>query len=110
MSDFSLAQLLDSGSADDRRLSRNAFSARMLDDERVDLDLASLDNPAAPMPERRQAALLRARLEDWRSASYIGLDDPRTIAGLQTLEFLGILGEGRAEAILTAPVQPGERP
>lgn len=41
-------------------------------------------------------------------ARYIDLDNPVTIMGLQMLETKTLLGTGRANAILSASVQPGE--
>lgn len=41
-------------------------------------------------------------------ARYIDLDNPVTIMGLQMLETKTLLGPGRANAILSAPVQVGE--
>ena len=42
-------------------------------------------------------------------ARYIDLDNPVTIMGLQMLETKTLLGPGRANVILSAPVQPGEQ-
>jgi hypothetical protein len=41
---------------------------------------------------------------------YIDLDHPVTVAGINALETKGLLGPGRAAAVLGAPVQPAERP
>lgn len=43
-------------------------------------------------------------------ASFISLNDPTTIQGLQALEYKGLLGAGRANEILTQVVQDRERP
>lgn len=44
-----------------------------------------------------------------RQARYIDLERAETIAGLQMLEAKGLLGTGRADEILTAPIQDIER-
>jgi hypothetical protein len=51
-----------------------------------------------------------AWLETFNMVSQIKLDDPRTVSGVETLVVKDLLTEERAEKILTAPVQPDERP
>jgi len=51
-----------------------------------------------------------AWLETFNMVSQIKLDDPRTVSGVETLVVKDLLTEERAEEILTAPVQPDERP
>lgn len=92
------------------RITRLAFRNRFAQPEKVALELAALDDPMAPMPQRQQAAALRAYLADVAAASFIDLSRPDTRAGVQFLEAAGLLGEGRALEILDAPVQPEERP
>ena len=94
----------------DSRVSRLAFRNRFTTAEKVALEIASLDDPAATMEQRQEAAALRVYLKDVDSASFIDLADPATIAGVQTLEAAGLLETGRAEAILMDPIQEGERP
>lgn len=51
------------------------------------------------------AAKADVRVEVWmdklRLASEVDLDDPRTIAGVQALETMGLIGEGRAAEVLS---------
>ena len=94
----------------DSRLTRLAFRNRFAQGEKVALELASLDEPSAPMPQRQQAAALRAYLADVAAATYVDLARPDTRAGVQALESWGLLATGRAAQILDAPVQPEERP
>lgn len=96
--------------APDLRITRLAFRKRFQPPEKAAIELASLDDATAPMAQRAQAAALRAYLKDVDAAQFIDLADPSTVAGVQSLEALGLLAEGRADAILTAPVQPEERP
>lgn len=51
-----------------------------------------------------------AWVETFNMVSQVNLEDARTIAGVQQLVDLDLLTEERADEILTAPVQPSERP
>lgn len=92
------------------RITRLAFRNRFTTSEKVALEIASLDDPAAPMAQRQQAAALRATLADTAAATFIDLFRAETRAGVQMLETAGLLATGRALEILDAPVTPGERP
>ena len=91
-----------------RRITRLAFRNRFTQAELVTLEIAGLDDPAAPMAQRQQAAAIRVMQRQVSDATYIDLDRPDTRAGVQQLEVGGILGSGRALQILDAPIQPGE--
>lgn len=93
-----------------RRVTRLAFRNRFAQAEKIGLEIASLDDAAAGMPARQQAAALRAYLADVAAASFIDLNRLDTRAGVQLLETMGLLAEGRALAILDTPVAPEERP
>ena len=92
------------------QITRLAFRNRFTMVEKAGLEMAGLDDPSAPMAQRQQAAMLRAYLADVAAASFIDLQRPDTRAGVEQLEALGLLAEGRAAEILDAPVQPAERP
>lgn len=94
----------------DTSITRLAFRNRFTLAEKAAIELAALDNPTAPMPQRQQAAALRAYLADVAAATYIDLQRPDTRAGVQMLETAGLLANGRALEILDAPIQPEERP
>jgi len=87
-----------------------AFDLRFTLDEQVAIDLASIDNPTAPMEQRAQAAALRVSKERARKATFIDLDDPVTRDGVLFMEQAGLLAAGRALDILDAPVADGELP
>lgn len=87
-----------------------AFRNRFTLAEKVTIEIASLDNPAAPMAARQQAAALRANQADSNAATYIDIDRPDTRAGVIGLEAAGVIGAGRALQILDAPVQQKEVP
>ena len=93
-----------------QRITRLAFRNRFTLAEKTALELAALDNPSAPMPERVQAATLRAYLADVVAATFIDLARPDTRAGVQMLEAAGLLAEGRALVILDAEITPEEHP
>ena len=84
----------------DTRITRLAFRNRFTTAEKVALELAALDNPSTPMAQRQQSAALRAHLKDLDAASWVDLTRPETGAALQMLEASGLIGEGRAAAIL----------
>lgn len=92
------------------RITRLAFRNRFTAAEKVALEIAALDNPAAPMPARAQAAALRANQADLTAATFVDLARPDTRAGVHVLEAAGLLAKGRALEILDAPIVAGERP
>ena len=115
--DFDVTRLSEYVYADDvltlapgTRITKLAFRNRFTTPEKVALEIASLDNPAAPMAQRQQAAALRATLADTAAATFIDLIHAETRAGVQMLETAGLLAAGRALEILDAPVTPEERP
>lgn len=91
-----------------RWITKLAFRNRFTQAERVGTELASIDNPAAPMPQRAAAAGLRSALADIQAALYIDLDRSDTRAGVIAQEDMGLIGPGRALTILDSPVQPHE--
>jgi len=91
-------------------LTRSAFRARFTQAEKVAIELAGLDDPSATMDVRSQAAAIRTYQKDVDAAEFIDLTDPATADGVQALEAADLLAEGRAVAILTAPVQWSELP
>lgn len=96
--------------AQQARVSRLAFRKRFTQAEQVAIELASIDNPAGTAEQRQQQAALRVYLKNVDAAQYIDLADPATVAGVRALEAAQLLTTSRADAILTAPVQPEERP
>ena len=92
------------------RITVLAFRQRFSMAEKAAIELASLDNPTAPMPERAAAAGLRAYLGDVAAAQFIDLTRPDTRAGVEQIEAMGLIAEGRAGEILDAPVQLAEAP
>jgi hypothetical protein len=93
----------------DKRITKLAFRSRFTLQEKVIIEMAALDNPAAEMPARQNAAALRAYLDDVRTASFINLDRADTRGGVLQLEALGIIAAGRALEILDTPPTAEER-
>ena len=92
-----------------RHITRLAFRNRFTQLEKIGLEIAQLDVPTAPMPQRAQAAALRASQNDVNASTFIDLDRADTRAGVQVLEAAGLLAAGRALQILDAEIQPHER-
>lgn len=88
------------------RITKLAFRNRFTQAEKVAIEIAALDNPAAPMEQRAQAAALRASQQDVAVAQFIDLTRADTRAGVQMLEAAGLLAAGRALVILdTEPTE-----
>ena len=92
------------------RITRLAFRNRFTQAEKVALELAALDDPAATPAHRQQAAAIRVYLSDVNAATFIDLSSDGTRDGVEALEAGGLIGVGRALEILDAPVQAHERP
>lgn len=100
----------NSTTVQDYKITVLAFRNRFTTTEKVTLDLASIDNPSASMQQRQLAAMLRVMQQDLAVANYVDLARTETINGLHVLETYGILGTGRANEILSAPITEIERP
>lgn len=100
----------DDRAADLPRVTRLAFRNRFTQAEKVALELAALDDPAATMAQRQQSAAIRVYLADVAAATFVDLGRDDTRAGVQALEAGGLIGAGRALEILNAPVEVHERP
>ena len=62
------------------------------------------------MQAAKTEIIVAAWVETFNMVSQINLDDERTIAGIRQLVEFDLLTDNRAEEILTAAVQPNERP
>lgn len=87
----------------EKKITVLAFRNRFTQAEKVAIDMASIDNPAGTMQQRQLAAMLRVSQADTSAATFIDLSRTDTRAGVQILETYGILGVGRAAAILDTP-------
>jgi hypothetical protein len=91
---------------EDRRITRLMFRNRFTQAEHVTIEIASLDDAAAPMQQRQMAAALRVMQRQVSDAEFIDLNDQVTRAGVQQLEAFGLLAEGRAAEILDGSLAP----
>ena len=91
------------------RITRLAFRNRFTQAEKVALEIAALDNPAATLAQRQQAAAIRAHLADLAASTFVDLAHDSTRVGVQALETGGLIGAGRTLEILDAPVEAHER-
>jgi hypothetical protein len=80
-------------------ITKVAFRFRMTDAEYVAI-LQAADSDYA----------VKAWVETFNMVSQVNLTDARTKSGLDMMVSKNLLTEPRANEILTAPVQPGERP
>ncbi len=85
-----------------RHVTKLAFRRRFTREEKAAIELAAVDDPSAPLPQRLAAAAVRADLADQSQAIYIDLKRPDTRAGVQALESVGLIAAGRAAQILDA--------
>lgn len=93
--------------APSRRVTKLQFRNLFTTAEKIAIEFAALDNPAADTEARIASAGLRVFLEDLNSATpdpdgtSIDLDDPRTVAGVNVLESYGLIATDRATEILS---------
>ncbi len=92
-----------------KKITKLAFTNRFTVQEKVILELASMDNPQAPMAERELAASLRVYLEDIDRASFVDLEDPRLNDALIGLSYYGIIDPSRVSEIITSSINDNER-
>lgn len=87
-------------SAAARRMTRFAFRQRFTPQEKVAIEIASMDNPSLPIEARAQSALLRVLLTDMHTATFIDVMRQETRVGVMQLELAQLIGHGRAAQIL----------
>lgn len=95
--------------ADLRHITEFAFRMRFTNDEKVAMEMASIDNPELDVLRRQEAARLRVYIADLRAAQFVDLDLPDTRTGVLTLEAIGIIAAGRGAQILDADILAEER-
>ncbi len=87
-------------------ITKLAFRQRFTQTEKAGIEIAALDDPAAPMQQRGLAASLRANQQDIQAATYIDLQRADTRSGVMALEQFGLIAAGRAAVILdTVPTE-----
>lgn len=83
-----------------KKITRLAFRNRFTSQEKLNL-YGALSTP--------QGVMLKIYLDDLALASYVDLERADTIAGVQLLEQIGIIGTGRSEVILNTPISDVEK-
>mgnify|MGYP000125491150 CR=1 FL=1 len=84
-----------------KKITQLAFISRFTDAEAIALDLASIGATV-------EAASIRRYIQKINAATFIDLEREDTITGVNQLEAVGLIGAGRANAILTAPITEQE--
>lgn len=84
-----------------KKITQLAFISRFTDAEAIALDLASIGSTV-------EAASIRRFMQKINAATFIDLDLAVTISAVNQLESVGLIGPGRAEVILTAPITEEE--
>ncbi len=85
-----------------KKITQLAFISRFTDAEAIALDLASIGSTV-------EAASIRRYMQKVDAATFIDLEREDTITGVNQLEAVGLIGAGRANVILTAPITDLER-
>lgn len=76
------------------------FRRRFTNEEKVMIDLVSIDNPSLDMQSRASIAALRVYLQDLASATFVDTNDPATVLGINTLAAFGLIQPSRVSEIL----------
>jgi hypothetical protein len=93
-----------------RHLTVLAFRNRFTRAEKIRIELAAIDNPAADVDARARAAVVRVGQADLAAATYVDVDRADTREDVQAFEAMDLLdAPGRALAILDYPIQAHER-
>jgi hypothetical protein len=87
----------------DSYITKLAFRNRFTADEKVSIELASIDISGGQAESREAAAMMRVWLADIDAAKYIDLNLAATRSGVQQLEQFGLIASGRSVTILDTP-------
>lgn len=91
-----------------RKITVFALRQRFTLEERVAIDLASIDNPSASAEVRQMSAVLRVMLDDMKTATFIDLDNPLVGQMIGMLEQYGLIATGRTSEIIDTVVLESE--
>ena len=93
-----------------RHLTVLAFRNRFTKSEKIRIELAAIDDPAADLAQRERAAVVRVGQADLAAATYVDVERADTREDVQAFETMGLLdAPGRALAILDDEIQAHER-
>lgn len=93
----------------DMRITKLAFRNRFTSEEKIKLELSSIDDPSASIEIRQMQAAIRVYMKDLDSATWVDMSSTNTITGLNQLELMGLINHGRATEIINGPIQEWER-
>lgn len=92
-----------------RHMTVLAFRNRFTRAEKVRIELAAIDNPAADQQQRERAAVIRVGQADLAAATYVDVDRADTRFDVMAFEAMGLLdASGRALKILDEEIQQHE--
>lgn len=95
---FGVVEFINQDTSQDRRITKQKLKLRLTQAERIAIREAAKDNAA---------------VYDFQdlldSGSHADLDDPLLGVGLHAMEQLGLIEEGRAMEVISAPINENER-
>lgn len=92
-----------------RLITTLALDNRFTFSERVAIEMARDQSKATSQEERIRAASVEVLMNKINRATFVDLDRQDTIQGVSQLELLGLIDVGRANEILSAPIQEIEK-
>lgn len=94
-----------------RHMTVLAFRNRFTRAEKIRIELAGIDDPAASQQTRERAAVIRVGQADLAAATFVDVDRQGTREDVMAFEAMGLLDSpDRALAILDDPIEAHERP
>lgn len=94
-----------------RHLTVLAFRNRFTRAEKIRIELAGIDDPAASQQTRERAAVIRVGQADLAAATFVDVDRQGTREDVMAFDAMGLLDSpDRARAILDDPIEAHERP
>jgi hypothetical protein len=106
--DWTPAEILEWKRTTTRHITHLALRKRFTYAERLEFEMAALDNPAGTQAERQAAAGVRVLEKDMAAARHADLNLPELQDGLRTLEAIGVLTVGRADQIIWGDIEDYE--
>lgn len=91
-----------------RPISKLGFLNRFTSSELIAIELAKIHDPNSSTATQQLAAALRVQQHQFDVAQVIDLGHQQTIDGVTQLETVGLIGSGRALAIISAEITPDE--
>lgn len=93
---------------DKPRIKVGAFRERLGEAAKVKIELASVDDPDAPLNQRMLSAKLRVFKDDLETYTHVDLNRPDVLAGLQQLLAVGLVAQADIDRIYAKPFRDEE--